>query len=90
MCDLLVSDVETSPVDALLQSIKVRGGELTKHINQGTHLLELSLPVPGRNDARVCIRKPYDKEVSSLDIMDVLYEAQHLLDSVDMPRLYEP
>ena len=90
MFDLTAGNAGENTVEVLLQSIKVRGGELTKHINQGTHLLELSLPVPGRNDARVCIRKPYDTEVSSLDIMNVLYEAQHLLDSVDMPRLYEP
>ncbi len=72
-------------VKCLLDSIRLRGGRV---IQYEAHI-ELSLPLPGRNDARICVQRSYESDLSSGDIMDALCDAQLILDAVDMSLIYQ-
>ncbi len=74
-------------VDVLLAAIKIQGGQLVENI--ADKLFELSFPIPGKNNAKIAVQRSYNVQLSTQDIMEALYDVHHILDAVDIPKLYE-
>ena len=73
----------------LLQSIEIRGGHITKNEAGHNNNFSLFLPVPGTKNAQVAIHQKFGEKLKPEDVVGALYEAQTVLDAIQLPAVLE-
>jgi len=83
------SIAKTYLIESLIKTISIRGGNIKRSNDFGQNHIEISLPIPGKENTAVCVQKTCSDDISADDIIDVLCEAQSVLDAVDLSMLLD-
>ncbi len=68
-------------MSSLIESIRIRGGDVQQITQHGLSFLELSLPVPGFCHTKIQIKRECVEATDDV-LLDALREAQVILDTV--------